>query len=152
MDYMWLVWLVIAIAAFVLEAITTALVSVWVCAGALVAMILALCGADIVVQIIAMAVVTVLTFVICMIWIKPKLDKKKKGFAQPTNADRCIGSEGVVIKDIDPVDGKGQIKVDGQIWNAKSPVAIAEGTRIKVTALEGVKAVVEPVQETNREE
>ncbi len=152
MDYMWLVWLVIAIAAFVLEAITTALVSVWVCAGALVAMILALCGADIVVQIIAMAVVTVLTFVICMIWIKPKLDKKKKGFAQPTNADRCIGSEGVVIKDIDPVDGKGQIKVDGQIWSAKSPVAITEGTRIKVTALEGVKAVVEPVQETNREE
>ncbi|MCR5615723.1 MAG: NfeD family protein [Saccharofermentans sp.] len=152
MDYMWLVWLVIAIAAFVLEAVTTALVSVWVCAGALVAMILALCGADIVVQIIAMAVVTVLTFVICMIWIKPKLDKKKKGFAQPTNADRCIGSEGVVIKDIDPVDGKGQIKVDGQIWSAKSPVAITEGTRIKVTALEGVKAVVEPVQETNREE
>ena len=97
MDYMWLVWLVIAIAAFVLEAVTTALVSVWVCAGALVAMILALCGADIVVQIIAMAVVTVLTFVICMIWIKPKLDKKKKGFAQPTTADRCIGSEGVVI-------------------------------------------------------
>ena len=152
MDYMWLVWLVIAIAAFVLEAVTTALVSVWVCVGALVAMILALCGADIVVQIIAMAVVTVLTFVICMIWIKPKLDKKKKGFAQPTNADRCIGSEGVVIKDIDPVDGKGQIKVDGQIWSAKSPVAITEGTRIKVTALEGVKAVVEPVQETNREE
>ena len=34
------------------------------------------------------------------------------------------------------VDGKGQIKVDGQIWSAKSPVAIAEGTRIKVTALE----------------
>ena len=146
MDYMWLVWLVIAIIGFVVEAITTALVSVWICAGAIVAMILALCGADIIVQIIAMAVVTVITFIICMIWIKPKLDKKRKGFAQPTNADRCIGSEGVVIKDIDPVDGKGQIKVDGQIWSAKAQIAIAEGTKVKVTALEGVKAVVEPVE------
>ena len=152
MDYMWLVWLAIAIAAMVVEALTTALVSVWICAGALVAMILALCGADIVVQIIAMVIVTVITFIVCMIWIKPRLDKRKKGYAQPTNADRCIGSEGIVIKDIDPVNGKGQIKVDGQVWSAKAQVAIAEGTKVKVTALEGVKAIVEPVQDNNREE
>ena len=152
MDYMWLVWLSVAIIALIVEVVTTALVSVWVCAGALVAMILALCGADLLVQVIAMAVVTVITFVICMIWIKPRLDERKKRFVQPTNADRCIGSEGVVIKDIDPVNGKGQIKVDGQVWSAKAPVAIAEGTTVKVTALEGVKAVVEPVQDNNKEE
>ncbi|MBQ5423146.1 MAG: hypothetical protein IIU27_04635, partial [Clostridiales bacterium] len=83
MENLWLLWLAVAVVALVIEFMTTALVSVWVCAGALVAMILALCGADILVQIIAMAVVTVITFIICMIWIKPRLDKKKKGYAQP---------------------------------------------------------------------
>ena len=67
MENLWLLWLAVAVVALVIEFMTTALVSVWVCAGALVAMILALCGADILVQIIAMAVVTVITFIICMI-------------------------------------------------------------------------------------
>ncbi len=152
MENLWLLWLIVAVVAMAVEAVTTALVSVWICAGALVAMVLALCGADIIVQIIAMALVTVITFVICMIWIKPRLDERKKRNAQPTNADRYIGSEGVVIKDIDPDNGKGQIKVEGQVWSAKASYAISEGTRVKVMALEGVKAVVEPVKDTNREE
>ena len=142
MENLWLLWLAVAVVALVIEFMTTALVSVWVCAGALVAMILALCGADILVQIIAMAVVTVITFIICMIWIKPRLDKKKKGYAQPTNADRYIGSEV-------PDDGKGQIKVEGQVWSAKASMPISEGTRVRVTALEGVKAIVEPVEANN---
>ena len=149
MENLWLLWLAVAVVALAIEFMTTALVSIWVCAGALVAMILALCGADILVQIIAMAVVTVITFIICMIWIKPRLDKKKKGYAQPTNADRYIGSEGVVIKDIVPDDGKGQIKVEGQVWSAKASIPISEGTRVRVTALEGVKAIVEPVEANN---
>ena len=69
------------------------------------------------------------------------------GKIQPTNADRIIGKEGIVIKAIDPEAAKGQIKVEGQIWSAKCASPVEEGKRVKVLALEGVKAVIEPVED-----
>ena len=53
--------------------------------------------------------------------------------------------EGIVTKDIDPIEGKGQVKVIGQVWSAKSEHPISEGTKVKVLSLEGVKIVVEEV-------
>ena len=103
-----------------------------------------LCHADVVAQRVVMAIVTVVSFVVCIIWIKPIVDARRMGKIQPTNADRVIGHEGVVIVAIDPVAGKGQVKVDGQIWSAKCDVSVEEGAKVKVLALEGVKAVVEP--------
>ena len=145
MENLWLLWLAVAVVALVIEFMTTALVSVWVCAGALVAMILALCGADILVQIIAMAVVTVITFIICMIWIKPKLDERHRVNVEPTNADRVLGKEGLVTVTINPIEGKGQVKVIGQTWSAKSDRQIEQGRKIRVTGMEGVKLIVEEI-------
>ena len=149
MTNMWILWLILTIVFAVIEALTLGLTTVWCAIGSAVAMVMDLCGAPVAAQLTVMVVVSIICFVVCMIWIKPRLDKKKKGYAQPTNADRYIGSEGVVIKDIVPDDGKGQIKVEGQVWSAKASMPISEGTRVRVTALEGVKAIVEPVEANN---
>ena len=143
MDNLWIVWLGLAIVALVVEALTMGLSSVWLAAGCLVAMVMDLCGAELVAQIVVMVFVTLVTFVICIIWIKPRLDEKRGRDKQPTNADRIIGMEGEVIKDIIPVNGQGQIKVMGQVWSAKSEFPIAAGSAVKVIRIEGVKAVVE---------
>ncbi len=143
MNSLWLVWLGLAIAALVVEAFTMGLTSVWLAAGCLVAMVMDLCGAELIPQIVVMLIVTVVTFVVCIIWIKPRLDEKRSRDKQPTNADRIIGMEGEVIKDIVPVEGKGQIKVMGQVWSAKSECPIAKGSKVQVIGIEGVKAVVE---------
>ena len=141
----WIIWLIIFIVMIIIEAATTALATVWFAAGALVAMIMDLCGAPHNLQIIVMAAVSVVTFIVCMIWIRPKLESLRRANVQRTNADRLIGMEGVVIVPVDPVEGKGQVKVEGQVWSAKSESSIKEGTKVKIRSIEGVKLLVEPV-------
>ena len=140
----WIFWLIIMVVMLIIEAATTALATVWFAAGALVAMIMDLCGAPHNLQIIVMAAVSVVTFVVCMIWIRPKLESLRRANVQRTNADRLIGMEGVVIVPVNPVEGKGQVKVEGQVWSAKSEGAIEEGTTVKIRAIEGVKLIVDP--------
>ena len=63
---------------------------------------------------------------------------------QPTNADRCIGQTAVVIEDINNIEGKGQVHVNGITWTARS----ADGTVFKkddlvtVEKIDGVKLIV----------
>lgn len=139
----WVIWLVIAIIMFVIEVVTTGLATLWFALGAIVAMVMDLCGAPLPAQIIVMAVVSVVSFVLCMIWIRPKLESLRKKNIQHTNADRLIGREGVVIVPLNGMEGKGQVKIDGQVWSAKADTDIAEGVRVTVKSIEGVKLVVE---------
>ena len=57
--------------------------------------------------------------------------------------DRLIGREGTVIVPLNGIEGKGQVKIDGQVWSAKADADIAESIRVTVKAIEGVKLVVE---------
>ena len=139
----WVVWLVFAIIMFVIEVVTTGLATLWFAVGALVAMVMDLCGAPFVAQIAVMAGVSIVCFVLCMIWVKPKLESLRKKNIQRTNADRLIGREGVVIVPLNQTEGKGQVKIDGQVWSAKADSDIAEGIKVTVKAIEGVKLVVE---------
>ena len=139
----WIIWLVIAVVMFVIEAATTGLATLWFGIGAVVAMIMDLCGASVASQIIVMAVISAVCFAVCMIWIRPKLESLRKKNIQHTNADRLIGREGVVIVPLNATEGKGQVKVDGQIWSAKADTDIAEGVKVTVRSIEGVKLVVE---------
>ena len=143
---MWVVWLILVIVFAAIEAATLGLATVWFAIGAGVAMVMDLCGAPLVAQIITMIVVSIISFIVCFIWIRPKIDRKGK-VVEPTNADRVIGKEGIVIKEINPIDGKGQIKVMGQVWSAKADTAIAEDKKVKVLSMEGIKLVVEEINE-----
>jgi len=139
----WIICLIIAVIMLVIEIVTTGLATLWFAIGAVVAMIMDLCGASVASQIIAMAAISAVCFVVCMIWVKPKLESLRKKNVQKTNADRLIGREGVVIVPFNSTEGKGQVKVDGQIWSAKSGEDYTEGTKVTVKAIEGVKLVVE---------
>ena len=140
---MWVIWLAIAVIMFIIEAVTTGLATLWFGIGAIVAMIMDLCGASVPAQVIVMAIVSIVCFVLCMIWVRPKLESLRKKNIQRTNADRLIGREGTVIVPLNGIEGKGQVKVDGQIWSAKADADIEEGIRVTVKAIEGVKLVVE---------
>ena len=139
----WVVWLVFAIIMFVIEVATTGLATLWFALGAIVAMVMDLCGAPLASQIIVMAIVSGVSFILCMIWVRPKLESLRKKNIQRTNADRLIGREGTVIVPLNGIEGKGQVKIDGQVWSAKADSDIAEGIKVTVKAIEGVKLVVE---------
>ena len=70
-----------------------------------------------------------------------KLGVKKH---QPTNADRVVGAEALVIKEIDPINSAGQVKALGQIWSARDEDhgTIPEGEYVEVLRIEGVKLIV----------
>ena len=142
---MWIVWLILTVVFLVIEAVTLGLATVWCAAGSLVAMVMDFCGCSTTWQLIVMIVVSVVCFVICMVWIKPQFDKKQKNNFKPTNADRVLNQEGIVIKTINPIEGVGQIKVMGQIWSAKADEKLEEGTLVKVDRMEGVKLFVHKV-------
>ncbi|MBR3738003.1 MAG: NfeD family protein, partial [Eubacterium sp.] len=70
---------------------------------------------------------------------------KKINFkAQKTNADRCIGEDAVVCEEINNLEAKGQVKVDGKIWSARSSDGsiIPTDTIVTVEKIDGVKLIV----------
>lgn len=110
------VWLILLIIFAGVEGITAGLVSVWFCAGSLVALIATWLGAGLPVQIALFVVVSLVAMALvrpmARKWVQPKLVK--------TNADRILGQEAVVLEEIDNLRGIGQVKVGGAIWTARS--------------------------------
>jgi len=138
--YYTVAWVAMLIAFGVLEAITASLVSIWFCLAALVALIAAALGASIGVQIAVFFVVSLL----CMALVRPFAKKFLKTNIEKTNADRIIGEEAVVIEEISNRQAKGQIRVRGEYWTARTEDEedVPDGTLVRVLRIEGVKAIV----------
>ncbi len=69
--------------------------------------------------------------------------------ASKTNVTALLGETGIVLKRIDTYN-LGQVKVKGQIWTAKSESGQdipRGGEEVEITAVEGVKLVVKPIEE-----
>ena len=139
---MWVFWLIITAIFLVVEAMTMGLATIWCAAGSVVALLLDLFGVGPVGQVITFVLVSAALFVVFLIWIKPAFKGKNVIKTTPTNADRIIGQEAIVIEAINPMDGTGQIKVLGQVWSAVADSNIEKDSKVQVTAISGVKAVV----------
>ena len=65
-----------------------------------------------------------------------------------TNVDSVVGSIGRVTADIDNVEARGQVKLGGMEWTARSTSGdpIIVGTEVRVDRVEGVKVYVTPVE------
>ena len=88
--------------------------------------------------------VFVIASTICLFATKPLVKKISRKKPVKTNAFSIIGRSAIVIKDIDPLKGKGQIKVDSEVWSAESEdeTPIAKHEEVKIVRIDGVKAVV----------
>ena len=137
------VWLLITIVCIVIEGITMGLTVIWFAFGGFAALIVSLLGGQLWVQILFFLIVTILMLLLTRPWavkfLKPGLNK--------TNVEAIPGKTGKVISSILPIEGKGQVKVDGQIWSAKvedGSTIVKEGSVVTVVRVEGVKVVVRP--------
>lgn len=139
-------WAVAAGAFLVLEAVTAAMTSIWFCAGALAALIAAVCKSAVWLQIALFVAVSGVCFAV----LYPRLKRFVKRSGQPTNADMLIGQECTVTADICALDGTGSVYIGGKTWSAKSADGslIAAHTTVCVKAIEGVKLIVSPVSES----
>lgn len=145
MDNMMLyIWIGIVIAAVIIEAITSQLVSIWFVAGAIAGALTGMFTDNVVIQLVVFLVVTAITLAAT----RPLVNKMNKRDKVSTNTDRFIGQNGVVTEEINNVLGQGQVVISGNVWTARSKddSVIAKDENVKVECIEGVKLIVMPVQ------
>jgi membrane protein implicated in regulation of membrane protease activity len=140
-------WLILTLVLACIEAATLGLVTIWFAVGALFGFFGALAGISLLWQVILfIASATVL-----LIYTRPIAVKYLNSRTNPTNVDRLVGEKGIVIETIDAINGKGQVRVLGQVWSARA----ADGNRIdleekvEVREISGVKLIVRKVEESN---
>ena len=144
---MWQIWLIAAGIFFIGEIITVGFLIFWLGIGAILAMIVSFFTDNIIIQ----TTVFVISSTILIFATKPLVNKFTKNDKKvSTNVYSVIGKQGIVTEDINIVEGKGQIKVDGETWSAicNGNITIPSGTEIEVVEIRGVKALVEPINST----
>ena len=139
-----ILWLVLLIVFLMVEAQSVTMVSLWFGAGALAALIAALCGGEFWLQIVIFFAVSI----VLLASMRPLARKYFTPRITKTNVDSVIGSEGLVTAKIDNITAQGQVKLGAMEWTARSTSGdpIPAGTLVKVDKIEGVKVFVTPVQ------
>ena len=136
-----IIWLALVLLLAGAEAISVGLTSIWFAAGALCALIAALLGGTLWVQIALFLAVSAL----CLLAVRPLARRHLNSKVEPTNADRVIGEQAQVTESIDNIHGKGAVVIRGVVWTARSEDGspVPAGTLVKVLRIEGVKVFVE---------
>ena len=141
----WLAAMVVFLAA---EAATVTLISIWFALGALGAIVVALLGGNLMLQITVFLLLATLLLLslrgIVRRHIRPRISK--------TNIDSVIGATGIVLSPVDNIAALGQVQVNGVEWSARSSggARIPAGTLVRVDKIEGVKVFVSPAEVSAR--
>ncbi len=140
---MWKIWLLIAGGFTVLEIFTTGFLVFWFGIGALITMLVSFFVPNIYIQ----SAVFIISSVILLFATRKFADKVQKSSpVVKTNAYRTENKIGKVIQEINPIEGKGEVKVGGEVWSAKSfdESIIPVDSEVIVDHIEGVKVIVKP--------
>jgi membrane protein implicated in regulation of membrane protease activity len=135
-------WAVAVVAFIILELATVGLASIWFALGALCALIAALLGAPLWLQIVWFVIISVATLLLTRPLAKKYINSK----TMATNADRVIGRRAVVKERIDELSGTGAVLADGKMWSARTVDgrSAEPGDVVIVREIRGVKLIVEP--------
>lgn len=144
MEYAILIWACLIVLFTVVEALTLGLTSIWFAVGALGGLIASALGFGLVVQLVVFLIVGFLL----SFYTRPIAKKVFKVGQNKTNIDALIGQIGFVTMTIEEKN-LGQVKLNGQIWSAKSQGhdTINVGEEVEVLAIEGVKIIVKRAEE-----
>lgn len=142
---MWQFWLIFGGIFLIGEMATTGFLLFWLTVGCVITAVVSIFIPNIVFQ----TAVFVISSIILIFATKPFVNKfagNKK--VVPTNVYTLNGKKAIVIEDINPSEGKGLIKVNGEIWSAicDGNVNIPKDSEVEIIKIEGVKAYVNPIQ------
>ena len=140
MNYVWFGLLILFI---LVEAGTVNMVSAWFAIGALAALIVALIGAEIWLQVLVFLTVSAVALAL----LRPIAKKHFTPRITRTNVDAMVGKICLCITPIDNLASTGQVKLGDVEWTARSTTGepIPAGTQVKIDRVEGVKVYVTPV-------
>ena len=140
----WLLWLIVACAFAILEMVTAGFMVLWLSVAALVALLFSLIFPEaFAAQIIIWGVLSV----VLLLFTKKFADKVNPA-PVPTNVYSVIGKKANVIVEINGEKSTGQVKVDGDVWSAKTEefnAIIPVGSVVEILRVDGVKLVVKKI-------
>ena len=131
---MWKFWLIASGIFFVGEIFTAGFLIFWFGLGALLTMIASFFITNIFIQ----ATIFVISSTLLIFLTKPLINKFVSKKTVATNVYEVIGKKGIVTQEINPITGKGQVKVGNEIWTAISDETLPLDTQIEVLKIEGV--------------
>jgi len=135
-------WIIIAAICLIGEMLTTGFFLLWFAFGALAAAALGYLGFDTTAQFITFVAVSAVLLGVS----RPFAARITGEPSKKAVSDRLIGRKGVVMEAISP-QNSGLVKVDGETWRAKSATVLDAGEDVIVKSIEGVKLVVEKLEE-----
>ncbi|MBR4118586.1 MAG: NfeD family protein [Bacteroidales bacterium] len=145
----WVMWLIATAVLVIIELMTGMVASFCLAIGCLASMIVSLFSISVNMQLLALAIGTILSFIflapVIRKWQQQKGEKNPK--AQNSNMDALIGRMVVVTQTI-PADGElGRIRIDGDNWQARSisGAEIEEGRKVRVVSYDSIIIEVEEV-------
>ena len=135
------IWIAAIIIFGVVEAATAGLTSIWFVLGSVAALVAAVCGAVIWLQLVLFFAVSVAALAAT----RPLVTKLMKKDIKPTNADRVLGGIARVTERIDNDVPTGAVYIDGKVWTARSADGsiIDPDEMVRILRMEGVKLYVE---------
>jgi membrane protein implicated in regulation of membrane protease activity len=142
---MWLFWLILCGIFLIIEIFTTSFLMFWPGIGAFLAFLVSLITDSQAIQISVFSISSILL----IIFMKPLVKKFfKSNDTTVMNTDSLIGKTGIVVKTINSAEGKGQVKINGELWSAftlDENAIINEGERVVIESISGVRLQVKPL-------
>ena len=146
-EYLIWIWLGVFVLAFIIEALTQDIVSIWFGLGALVCV----CIAEVTawwVQVI----VFVLVSTISLVATRPVVKKILSRTERKTNSEEYVGKKVKTITDVTKFDA-GEVKLNGIIFTAilqeDSDVTIEKDSIVEVVAIKGNRLVIRKIEKEN---
>lgn len=141
----WHIWTIIGIIFFILEIFIPSFVVFNFGIGGLFAALAAAIGLNIEWQVLTFSVFTLTSFFL----VRPSLKKwaYKRSHDVKTNNEAFINKVGVVVETIDQLKNSGRIKIDGDVWMARSidGKAIETDVIVRVVHIDSIVLEVEPI-------
>lgn len=140
------VWLILFVLLLGIEILTLGLTTIWFAGGALIAFFAAMLGANVLVQVVVFAVVSL----VLLAFTRPLAVKYLNHKTTKTNVDSIVGRLGEVIEEINNLQAQGQVQIDGMPWTARAEredQTIPVGTVVTVVRVSGVKLIVREAKE-----
>ena len=139
---MLIVWVVVLIAALIIEMQTAELVAVWFVPGALASLVLSIIGVDEWIQWLVFIVISAILVTLGFTVFRKRFLKNHG--REKTDIDLLIGKTAMVTERIDNNAMTGAVKVDGKEWSARmaDDIETAEvGEFVSIEDISGVKLI-----------
>lgn len=145
---MWIVWIIVLAVLLTIEVLSMMMWALCVAVGCIGGLVASLLGADLLWQVIVMAISSVVAYIVLVPMVQKWhfLNIDRKGRESRTGMDALLGRHAFIEQEIRP-DRLGRARIDGDNWQVRCSAdygTISRGTEVVVTGYDSIILDVVP--------